>query len=64
VQQADTAVYAAEYLSVMTEHRQNHSRSPRTWTVAAVNDVLPVGQATLSGHLSTARETSVSMSVP
>ena len=59
VQHADTAVYA-----VLTKHRLGRLRSPRTRIVVAVDDVLPGGQASLSGHSLTAHVPSVSVCVP
>jgi len=64
VQHADTAVYAAAYLPALTRHRQRRLQSPRTRIVVAVDDVLPGGQATLSGHSMTAHAPSVSVCVP
>jgi len=64
-QPADTAVYAAGHLAVLTKsHQPHHLPSPATWTAAAVNDEPPVGRATPSGHSLRAHALAVAVCVP
>ena len=63
-QQADTAVFAAECLFVLTKHQQYQSQSLMMLTVSSVDDVLPLCPTVPFAWLSTAHEPSVLTSVP